>query len=280
MTRRTNMQNLRKNATKTKTIRKINSADITGWALIGFGAIALITSIIYSSSIFAVIGLGLVFWGIIIKYITTEQYVKKTLLDTTTLSSLKIIDEMLKELNYNSKAVYLPPKYLREIESNKIYIPKHENIKLPTPEQILQEDKIFIRNPEAIVLTPPGNELTKLFEKTLNTIFAKVDLVYLEQNIPKLLIEDLEIAEDVKIEIENSIIRVRIENSIYKDICKETEKLSDTSRSLGCPISSAIACTLAKATGKPIIVSKHQTSEDGKIIDIEYELLEEPEEKS
>jgi hypothetical protein len=280
MTRRTNMQNLRKNATKTKTIRKINPAHVTGWALIGFGAIALITSIIYSSSIFAVIGLGLVFWGIIIKYITTEQYVKKTLLDTTTLSSLKIIDEMLKELNYNSKAVYLPPKYLREIESNKIYIPKHENIKLPTPEQILQEDKIFIRNPEAIVLTPPGNELTKLFEKTLNTIFAKVDLVYLEQNIPKLLIEDLEIAEDVKIEIENSIIRVRIENSIYKDICKETEKLSDTSRSLGCPISSAIACTLAKATGKPIIVSKHQTSEDGKIIDIEYELLEEPEEKS
>jgi hypothetical protein len=280
MTRRTNMQNLRKNATKTKTIRKINSAHVTGWALIGFGAIALITSIIFSSSIFAVIGLGLVFWGIIIKYITTEQYVKKTLLDTTTLSSLKIIDEMLKELNYNSKAVYLPPKYLREIESNKIYIPKHENIKLPTPEQILQEDKIFIRNPEAIVLTPPGNELTKLFEKTLNTIFAKVDLVYLEQNIPKLLIEDLEIAEDVKIEIENSIIRVRIENSIYKDICKETEKLSDTSRSLGCPISSAIACTLAKATGKPIIVSKHQTSEDGKIIDIEYELLKGPEEKS
>jgi hypothetical protein len=280
MARRTNMQNLRKKAMKTKNTRKINSAHVTGWALIGFGAIALITSIIYSSSIFAVIGLGLVFWGIIIKYITTEQYVKKTLLDTTTLSSLKIIDEMLKELNYNSKAVYLPPKYLREIESNKIYIPKHENIKLPTPEQILQEDKIFIRNPEAIVLTPPGNELTKLFEKTLNTSFTKVDLAYLEQNIPKLLIEDLEIAEDVKMEIEKSIIRVRIENSVYRDICKETEKLSDTSRSLGCPISSAIACTLAKATGKPIIVSKHQISEDGKIIDIEYELLEEPEEKS
>ena len=274
------MLNLRKTVEKTEITHTTSLANIAGWMLIGFGAIALITSIIYSSSILAFIGLGLVFWGIIIKYITTEQYVKKTLLDTTTLSSLKIIDEMLKELNYNSKAVYLPPKYLREIESNKVYIPKHKDTKLPTPEQILQEDKIFIRNPEAIVLTPPGNELTKLFEKTLNTSFAKVDLTYLEQNIPKLLIEDLEIAENVKIEIRNSIIRVRIENSVYRDICKETEKLSEISRSLGCPISSAIACTLAKATGKPVIVSKHQTSEDGKIIDVEYELLEELEERS
>ena len=136
-----------------------------------------------------------------------------------------------------------------------------------------------MRNPEAIVMTPPGNELTKLFEKKLNTSFTKVDLAYLEQNIPKLLIEDLEIAEGVKIKIENSFVRVRIENSIYKDICKETEKLSSISRSLGCPITSAIACTLAKATGKPIIISKQQTSENGKIIYTEYELLEEHEEK-
>jgi len=274
------MQKLGKNATKARATRKISSIHIAGWGLIGFGAIALTTSIIYSSLILAFIGLGLVFWGIIINYITTEEYVKKTLLDTTTLPSLTIIDEMLKELNYNSKAVYLPPKYLREIESNKIYIPKHEGTKLPTPEQILQEDKTFIRNPEAIVLTPLGNELTKLFEKTLNTSFAKVDLAYLVQEIPKLLIEDLEIAENIKIEIENSIVRVRMENSIYKDICKESEKLSGMFRSLGCPISSAIACTLAKATGRPVIVSKHQTSEDGKIIDVEYELLEEPKEKS
>jgi len=261
--------------------RKISLEKVTGWSILGLGATALAASILYDSQILAFIGLGLVFWGIIIKYITPEEYIKKTLLDTATLSSLRTLNEILQELNYSSKAVYLPPKYLREIESNKIYIPRHENTKLPTPEQILQEEHgIFMRNPEAIVMTPPSNELTKLFEKTLNTSFAKVDLAYLEQKIPKLLVEDLEIAEDTKIEIESNIIRVRIENSVYKDICKEIEKLSSVFRSLGCPISSAIACSLAKAAGKPVIVSKQQTSEDGKIIYIEYGLLEEQEEKS
>ena len=260
-------------------IVEIDTTKLICYTLIPAGAIALALSILYASSILAFIGLGLVFWGIIIKYVTTEEYVKKTLLDTTMLSSLIILDEMLRELDYNGKAVYLPPKYLRELESNKVYIPKHENAKVPTPQQILQEDKIFIKNPEGILLKPPGNELTKLFEKTLQTSFTKVNLPYLEQNLPKLLIEELEIAKDIKIEIEKSIVRVRIENSIYKDICKETMKLSDVSRSLGCPISSAIACTLAKATGKPVIINEYQTSEDGKTIYMEYELFEEPEQK-
>ena len=273
------MPNLKKNAAKTKTTRKKNFANIAGWTMLGLGATALISSVMYSSSILSFIGLGLVFWGIIIKYITAEEYVKKTLLDATTLSTLTTLDGMLKELNYNTKAAYLPPKYLTDIESNKVYIPKHEKTKLPTPERILQENKIFIKNPEGILLVPPGNELTKLFEKTLHKSLTKVDLAYLEQTIPKLLIEDLEIAEDIKIEIKNSIIHVTIENSIYKDICKETSKLSSVSRSLGCPITSAIACVLAKTTGKPVTIDKDQTSEDGKIINIEYQLLEEPEEK-
>ena len=248
--------------------------------LISAGAITLAFSISYDSSILAFIGLGLLFWGIITKYITTEEYVKKTLLDTTTLFPVVQFDEMLKELNYNNRAVYLPPKYLRNIFSNKIYIAKQKDTELPKAERILRENKIFIKNPEGILLLPPGNELTKLFEKTLKTSFTRVDLAYLEQNIPTLLIEDLEIAEDMKIEIKNSIVHVTIQSSIYKDTCKETSKLSNVSRSLGCPITSAIACALAKATGKPVIINKDQTSKDGKIIDIEYKLLEEPEEKS
>lgn len=259
---------------------EIDTTKLICTTLISAGTIALALSISYTSSILAFIGLGLLFWGIITKYITTEEYVKKTILDTTTLPSLIILDETLKELNYNGKAVYLPPKYLTDIESNKVYIAKQKNTKLPTPEQILQENKIFIKNPEGLLLLPPGNELTKLFEKTLKTSFTKVDLAYLEQNIPKLLIEDLEIAEDLKVEIKNSIVHVVIQSSIYKDICKETNKLSSISRSLGCPITSAIACVLARATAKPVMIIKVQTSEDEKIIDIEYKLLKEPEEKS
>ena len=261
---------------------KIDTTKLVCATLISAGAITLAFSISYTSSILAFIGLGLLFWGIITRYITTEEYVKKTLLDTTTLLHLSQFDDILKELNYNNRAVYLPPKYLINISSNKVYIAKQKDTKLPKAEQIIKEritkeNKIFLKNPEGILLLPPGNELTKLFEKTLKTSFTRVDLAYLKQNIPKLLIEDLEIAEEVDIDIKNNTVHVKIHSSIYKDTCNETSKLSNVSRSLGCPITSAIACALAKATGKPVIISKDNTSKDGRSIEIKYELLEEPE---
>jgi hypothetical protein len=78
----------------------------------------------------------------------------------------------------------------------------------------------------------------------------------------------------------NNIVHVKIENSIYKNMCQEAKKIPNICSLLGCPLCSAIASALAKATGKPVIIEKNQTDEDGQTIDIEYHLLEEPEEKT
>lgn len=254
---------------------RIDLTKLTYSTLIATGAIALILSTIYNSSILAFIGLGLTFWGIILAYIRTEEYVKENLLEATTLPSLETLNQILKELDYKGKAVYLPPKYLTTPEENKAYIPKQEEEKLPTPEQTQkQETKIFLENPNGILLTPPGAELAKLFEKTLETSFTRVDLQYLQQNMPKLFIEDLEIAQNFDMTIENNKIHIKIQNSAYKNLNKEAENLSNLYTSLGSPISSAIACALAKASGKPIIIERQHTSEDGKTIEIEYQILE------
>lgn len=68
-------------------------------------------------------------------------------------------------------------------------------------------------------------------------------------------------------------VHVKIENSAYKNLTKEAKKLSNIYDALGCPLISAIACAIAKATGKPIIIENQQTSEDGKNIAIEYRVL-------
>jgi len=275
---------------------KIRSARAISWTLLGVGAAALITSVVYVSSILAFIGLSLVFWGAILLYIQPEEYIKKALLDAAVLPSLTTLNQIMQELDYKGKAVYLPPKYLKDPEANKIYIPKQKDGKLPTPELILkQERQLFIKNPKGTLLTPPGAELTKLFEKTLGTSFTKVDPEYLQQSLPKLLIEDLEIAEDVEMEIgikyakaakkmTDSVsmitpskydgIHVKITNSILQDIWKETRKHSHLYSKIGCPICSAIACALTKATGKPITIEKIQPSTDGKIIEATYRVLE------
>ena len=255
-----------------------NPAKLTYSTLIATGALALAISIIYTSSILAFIGLGLVFWGIIFAYIRTEEYTKKILLDATASQQMATLNQIIQELEYKGNAIYLPPKYLKDPEANKAYISKQKETSLPAPEQIQkQETRFFIENPPGILLTPPGAGLARLFEKTFKTNFTKVDLQYLQRNMPKLFIEDLEIAQNFEMDTQNNKIRVKIENSTYNVLNIETEQPSSNYSTLGSPLSSAIACTLAKTTGKPIIIEKQQTSKDGRDVTIEYRILEEEE---
>jgi hypothetical protein len=255
---------------------KISSAKATGWTMLGLGAISLVASIFSVSQILAFIGLGLIFWGAILTYVQTEEYVKEELLDATATSSLAVLNQIIQELDYKGKAIYLPQRYLKDPEAYKAYIPQQKEGKLPAPEHIQeQETKLFLENPQGILVEPPGAKLTKLFEKTLETNFTRVDLKYLQQNMPKLFIEHLEIAQDFEMKTENNKVYVKIENSIYKNLTKEATNLSNLYFSLGCPVSSAIACALAKATGKPIIIENQRISEDGKNTEIEYGILEE-----
>jgi len=253
----------------------MKTADFTkrvSLALLVTSALALVFSVIYTSQVLAFIGLGLLFWGIITRYIVTGEYVKRILLKTTSQSALQILNQTLTDLNYTGKAVYLPPRYQANIENNRICITKNENAKLPTPEQTQKETKTITSNPEWLLLTPSGNDLVQLFEKTLNTSFTKKDLSYMEQNLPKILVEELEIAEDIKIENADNLIRISIENTAYTDFYKEPQPRNN----MGSPLTSAIACAIAKATGKPVTIHKDQTTNDQKTIETEYELMQEP----
>jgi hypothetical protein len=256
-----------------RALPKLDPAKLVPPMLFLAGVLALTFSIIHTSSILAFIGLGLVFWGAILYYIRPEKYVKEILLDATTLSSLANLSQII--IGYKGKAVYLPPRYFGDIESSKVYISAKKNKKLPLPEEMQEEGKVFLKNPEGMVLTPPGVELSRLFEKTLGTSFTKVDLRYLEKNIPKLLIEKLEIAQNVQVKTENSRVHVKIEGPIYQNICNEAKKLSNICGNLGCPLSSAIACALAKATGNPITIESEEQSHDGKTTKIQYSIQEE-----
>jgi hypothetical protein len=259
---------------------KINLTKLVCSALLSAGVIALAFSINSTSLILAFIGLGLIFWGAILFYIRPEKYVKETLFVNTTLSSLVNLEQMLTELVYQGKGVYLPPKYLKDFESSKIYLSAQDSMKLPPLKQTRdQENRIFLKDSGALI-TPPGMELSRLFEKTLGTSFMKVNLQYLEQNMPKLLIEDLEIAQKVEIKTENSRVHVRMESAIFKNLWKQAVKLRNVWCSLGDPLVSAIACALAKVTGKPVIVEKNQISNEGQTLDIEYCILEERKEKT
>jgi hypothetical protein len=263
----------------TRRLVRIDPARLIFPTLVATGAIALTLSIIYASSILAFIGLGLVLWGVIFAYVRTEEYVKKVLLDATVPPQLVTLNEIVQLMGCEGNAIYLPPKYLSEPQASKAYIPKRKGAELPTPNETQELDPrfsiTFIENPEAVLLTPPGAELTNLFEKVLKTNFTRMDLQHLQENLPK-LIEDLEIAKNFEMEAENNIIRVKIKDSVYNALNIGAEKPANTYL-FDSPLSNSIACALAKTTGKPIIIENQQISEDGRDMAIEYRILEEEE---
>lgn len=261
-------------------IVKVIPSKMLSSVLITLGAITLLISVIYSSSILALIGLGLLFFGIIFTYFSSDEYVKKILLDTTVSSQQATLKDVIGKLGYEGDIVYLPPKYLRNPEVSEVFVSKRRNGHLPKFEQPQKGDEDFsIDNLPGLVFTPPGAELSKLFEKTLGTNFISVDLQYLQQSMPKLFIEDLEIAQDFEIEVEGNKIRIEIQDSVYSASELESEESSSVNSTLGSPLSSAIACALAKATNKPIVIERQQTSKNGKDVTIDYLLIADEEEK-
>lgn len=242
-----------------------------GWTILLCGIVALVNSIIFASSILAFIGLGLTFWGALLIYLRQEKYVKAMIIDSTAISSIENLDKIITELKYKGKGIHLPPEYFKD-PSELVYIPKKEGTKIPRAGETSGE--VFSQKMQGMFITPPGLGLTNYFENELGKNFAKADLKHLQNNLPKLFMENLEIAEDLEIQIENNTFHVKIINSVYKDLCSKARKFSSICGSVGCPICSAIACALTRATGKPVVVAKDNSSADGKIIDIQYMILE------
>ena len=246
--------------------------DKVGYIFLSFGIIAIASSIIYNSSILAFIGLGLTLWGGLFLFIKPVRYVKAYLLDSTAISSLTAIDKILTELNYHGQGIHLPPRHLKELKENVVFIPAKKGTMKP-PIKKTVSGKVFL-NPKGICLTPPGQGLLTLYEKKLGTDLSKTNVNYLKNNLPKILIEDLEILEDLEIDKQDDKVYVKIEGSAYRNLCTQVRNRTKICSRMGCPLCSSIASALAKATGRAVAIERNEISSDGKTIKTWYRIIE------
>ena len=250
-----------------------------------WGMLSVVLSIIIGSTTLGFIGLGLTFWGSLLLYVTNEKFVKKNLLTASLIPPLKELNKLITELNYKGKAVYLPPGYLKEFDDCKLFVPKNIDIELNSLKNIRENpDHILINEPKGLLLNPHGSALITIFEKKMEKSFTNVDLKILQKSLPK-LIEDLELANSFEIEeiepdytngvssfstgprLKFTKIKVKIIDSVYHEIYQEIIEFSYFKNFLGCPLISSIACSLAKASGKPIIIDKIRISDEEKNIE-------------
>ena len=228
---------------------------------------------VVSSSVWAIIGLPLIFWGILLFFLKPTSLVKADLLDVASYSLLENVRRLVSEFNLKGKGVYLPPRYLKDLSGGLVFISAKDEVYVPTLDEVGEnEDKVFLKNQKGGFLVPSGVALANLCERELGTSFAKVDLEYLIINLPKVFVEALEIAKDFEFSRKGDGVNVRIEGSIYKDLCDISRKDSGVCESFGCPLCSSIACILARATGRPVVMDGNEFRLDEKI-DIHYRLL-------
>jgi len=247
---------------------------LTGYVVTFVGAAVLVGSMVFSSSVMAIIGIPLTFWGILFFFLKPTSLVKADLLDSASYSLLENVSRLISDFGLKGRGVYLPPGHLKDLRGGLVFISANDEVYVPTREEVGEaEDRIFLKNPRGVCLVPSGVALVNLFERELGTSFAKVDLEYLERNLPKVFIEALEIAEDFELSVEGSRVHVRIEGSIYKDLCSEVRRLSGVCGIFGCPLCSSIACAVTRTTGKPVIIEKIIHSKDDRTIQVYYRIL-------
>ena len=241
-----------------------------GYLLLFLGLILFVLAVVYSHNVSAFIGIALTFWGAILFYIRPTQFIRKEILAPTVIEPLKYIYKLLDELEFKGIPTYISPGTLRDIRSATVYIPKSNLAPTPTDKELINDEAI-IEIPPAIKLTPPGLGLSKLLEKELKTNFSTIDLQYIQYNLEKALVEGLEIAEAFEMEVAESSVRVDIKGTIFDEIIEELNEI-DTHRHIGDPLSSAIACILARSTRRPIIIEKIEREPKKKSIKVIFKI--------
>jgi hypothetical protein len=238
------------------------------------GASSLVYSIVDDSAIIALVGLGLIFWGIVFIFVGDKNFVKSSLLKATVMPSLCTVEQLLVMLHYSGRGIYLPPKYSKDLEANIVYIPRQNTQELPSIEALqASADSLNLTDSDGVLLTSSGAELVRLFEKTLRVNLSKVSIDYLQQKLPTLFVEDLEIAQAMSISTKGETIHVEIEHSKFANLSLGTSKLAHVFETLGCPLTAALASAFAKTIGKPILIISQRIDEASESIAVDYQII-------
>lgn len=264
------------------------------------GGVALLFSYIYSSLILTFIGLGLVFWGSVLYYITSTRYYPEELFRTVIEAYGKGMGDLLKRFGSDTSrsvaVVLFYPKQLRlgGLTQGYIFIHNGSGAKVHEGNTITLNPYLEVLNEHVgdgssssssnnvsydasrslkpaqhIILKAPTQSLIDLFESRLDSNFALMSIDDLRINIERLFVEEFMIADNVEMSIDgDDTARVKINGKDTAMICTSMHAISTAL----CPVCSSIALALAKNTGKAVLIKDSKVG--SKSINTVYSLLE------
>jgi hypothetical protein len=238
---------------------------LTTLLLLMSGIFITIISTLSNLPIGIALGAGLILGGLIIGYITNEELVKKKILITQQDTIYRNLQEKIAEKKI--KPVYIPSE-LTKNSKNILLFKETKNLEDLLITYPKLKKAINVKN----LISAPGKELLDLFEKELKKDFSKLDLEDLKKYLPKLIVEDLEIASNFQITNKDKSIKLEFENSIFNDL-PFLKQYNEIIQSFGCPLTSAVAIAITKSTGKFILISKYENIESENRSFVNFESL-------
>jgi hypothetical protein len=259
--------------------KTFGKAKAAAAGIIILGAATLLSSTLFISSFFTIVGFSLVFWGAILLYIIPTKSNLAMLVSAVAEPASANIERILSENEFHQKGIYVPTKYIDSNSEHFRKLSKHEStesVVIFVPKASLSYDTSRgkqLAPKSGLYISPPGQALCKIFEKQMGKSFSEISLQQFTTIFPNILTSSLKLAQSVNIRIEKNIITIEIIKSLLEQICQETDKYQQTHDQVGCLLSSAIACALAKVIDKPLTINNETRNLQAKVTNTQFSYM-------
>jgi hypothetical protein len=260
-----------------KNIRKSKRSSVgisIGFFVVGFFLLAF--SVLFNWQVIAFIGLGFVLWGAIFSLAKPGKYVDGNLLDSTANTVYSTLDRMINDLKFNGHGYYIPsypqkaylPEYYKNLKNSIVFIADENFNGLPAMEELASGKFISDQN-RGVFITSPGSGLLNQIENQLDIDFSTIPPTELCNILPRCMTESFNLAKEMNLQVDDLTARLSMVGVLYESLYKP-EDMSKSVSVLGCPVISAVACALAKSSGKTVLIREQKYWPNGPGVEVVF----------
>jgi hypothetical protein len=243
-----------------------------GYVFLLVGILFIALSIDFSNQTIGLIGTSIIFWGALLIYFGPQKYVSKEVSLDTSLIYYRHINEMRKELDFKGRPLYFTPSNIFGLRNSVVILSKNEEFEYDIAN--ISSYQPFSTQ-DQLVIIPPGQTLSEKIEDKLLTRFSSIEIIDFQSIIGKVIVDDLELAKNIHINIEETEIKVEINDSIFRSIFSENDQ-NEFYKYLGDPLTSAIACAISRSTHKPVIIDNILEMNNERKIIVSFKIIDIP----